>query len=471
MSSIKSPTRELFMDRYELLRELGEGGMGVVCLAYDVELRREVALKRIKGGPNARSLQERFRREYQALAAVDHTGVPAIFHCERPGSREAYFTMEIVKGETLREHMDRGPLAPARALALAIDLGRVLMAVHAAGVVHRDVKPSNVIVEPGGRVRLIDFGACYLSRVYYGQPHLRAVTEEGERWETGDLEFVGTAAYTDPQYFTEGLTSPQSDVFSVCVVLYEMLTGRHLFDHDRMRHRTIQPEEFAPELAPLVAELRRGVSIAFERHTSMEELVRRLEILKATLDRPAGSTIPRPGSARRWVVAGVAAVSFVLGGVAVHLAGTRPDADVLVTAAAATGVEHVRTPAVEDDMSSETPMDGPTDEREPPVEEVAPPLGPEPPPTSSPTLSSRPRRPAVLTWEARARKAEALARRCLEAEGVAPRSLLVTLSPNTPAEVRGVPSDSAHARCIRDALDRVDLRFDKPRRHTFFVTP
>lgn len=473
MTPSETKTKERFLGRYDLIRTLGAGGMGVVYLAYDVELRREVALKRIRSGTKSTSLQERFRREYQALAAVQHTGVPAIFYSGRPVTDDAYFTMEIVKGETLREHMDRGKIAPLRALDLAIDLGRVLMAVHTVGIVHRDVKPSNIILEIGDRLRLIDFGVCYLSGVYYNQPHLRAVTDEGERWGTGDLEFVGTTAYTDPQHVTEGITSPQSDVFSVCVVLYEMIAGRYLFDETTMRHRPIVAEEFAPELAPLVAELQRGIAPTYERHASMEDLVRRLEIVRSSLAATQPTRTTRP---RRWLLASAVAVAFLSGLAVARLMDTRTDA-ALSPDAPNVPVEKsmsLKTYDFQSDVAT-PPDDAPAaaeavaDTR--PPDELAPKSAGDPSPEK--TVLTRPPKPApATTWEARMRKAEASARRCLDAAGVEARPLVVTILPDAPAQVRRVGSDSTHARCIREALDRHDLRVDRDRRqHTFFAKP
>ncbi|WP_434425956.1 serine/threonine-protein kinase [Nannocystis pusilla] len=236
-----------FAERYTLLRTLGAGGMGVVQLAYDRTACRNVAIKRIRPSYADASFTERFRREYRALAAIEHTGVPAIYDIGETSAGEPYFTMQIISGETIRARLNREKtIPPVRALALAIDLGRVLMAVHAAGVIHRDVKPDNVILE-GERVRLIDFGAALLTADYYEQPHLRDVTAVGKRWRTAQVEWIGNAAYMCPQWMNEGKVSPATDVFSVCVVLYEMITGRPLYAREVYRHREIRAEEFAPE--------------------------------------------------------------------------------------------------------------------------------------------------------------------------------------------------------------------------------
>lgn len=283
---------ECFADRYIIARELGHGGMGVVYLACDRELQREVALKKMRW--SGKHAEERFHREYRALAAIRHRGVPTILHSGRSERGEAFFTMELVHGVTLASILQTTAIEPVRALALAIDLGRVLSAVHAAGVVHRDVKPSNIIVEAGDRVRLIDFGASFLTVDYFRKPHLREITATADRFETGEQEWVGTASYTDPECLIEGATTVRSDVFSVCVVLYEMITGRRLYDHATSSFRKIDPREFPGELAALGAELRRGVARpSFERHPSMDDLVRNLEVLRAGLAAPRRRSLGR----------------------------------------------------------------------------------------------------------------------------------------------------------------------------------
>ncbi|MFY0538945.1 serine/threonine-protein kinase [Nannocystis pusilla] len=311
-----------------MIRELGRGGMGVVHLAYDKTFCRNVALKQTKAKRDGHV--ERFRREYRALAAVRHTGVPAIY--DSGDDHGPFFTMEIITGPTIADLVKEARFR-LRALALAIELGRVLMAVHAAGVIHRDVKPANVIVEPGDRVRLIDFGACLLTDQYYKAPHLRDVTAEGERWHTSEHEFIGSIAYVCPQYWTEGLVAPQTDVFSVCVVLYEMLTGRALYS-EAGGFRRITAAEFPSKLAPLVAELEIGLADAEDRHETMADLVRALEIVRSKLAAPR----------RVGIVAVASAASFVLG--AVLAAAVPSERSSKVTAASEAAVPSERSSEV-----------------------------------------------------------------------------------------------------------------------------
>ena len=447
---------KLIAGRYEVIRELGHGGMGVVHLAYDKTFCRNVALKQTKAKRDGHV--ERFRREYRALAAVRHTGVPAIY--DSGDDHGPFFTMEIITGPTIADLVKGGPLPPARALALAIELGRVLMAVHAAGVIHRDVKPANVIVEPGDRVRLIDFGACLLTDQYYKAPHLRDVTAEGERWHTSEHEFIGSIAYVCPQYWTEGLVAPQADVFSVCVVLYEMLTGRALYS-EAGGFRRITAAEFPSKLAPLVAELEIGLADAEDRHETMADLVRALEIVRSKLAAPR----------RVGIVAVASAASFVLGAVLAAAVPSERSSKVAAASDAAVPSERSSEVAAASGATGERSSEvvAASDAADERSSEVAAASAARP---SAPTAASpKPKKPPPpATWDERLSKAETHARRCLEKAGLKVSPRLTTIPAGEPARVRGVASDSREASCIREALDRFGVRVaEGQRQHTFFA--
>lgn len=308
---------KIFDGRYVLLRELGRGGMGAVYVAFDVRQMRRVALKRIepRHGVVTRMFEERFHREVRALAAIKHPGVPALYYDDRAGRRDdgaLFFTMEIVAGERLSGVLARERIAPVRALSLAIDLGRILMAAHEAGVIHRDVKPGNILIEPGDRVRLIDFGACAVLPQFFLREEVEGdkITATTDRWATGDHEAVVTPGYSAPEVGRQEDATVRSDIYSVCAVLYEMIAGRPLFDKHAYCLRTIHPDEFVPELAPLAEVMRLGVSHElWERPHSMAELVQSLEIVRAGLLRA------RVDAVRRWrpVVATAVPASLAAG--------------------------------------------------------------------------------------------------------------------------------------------------------------
>ena len=209
------------ISQYRLLRPLGRGGMGVVYLAQDVELGREVAVKFIHHRREARPADEaRFRREAQAAASLDHPNIGTIYEVgEHEGQR--FLAMAYYDGTTLAQLLAGRPdrrLAVAEAASIAGQLASALAAAHAAGIVHRDLKPENVMVLPDGRVKLLDFG---LARwVDSG-----GVTEEGIA--------MGTAAYMAPEQLQGLHISTAADLWALGMVLYEMLAGRRAFGGER----------------------------------------------------------------------------------------------------------------------------------------------------------------------------------------------------------------------------------------------
>ncbi len=209
------------ISQYRLLRPLGRGGMGVIYLAQDVDLGREVALKFLRHRGKVRPVDEaRFRREAQAAASLDHPNIGTIYEVgEHEGQR--FLAMAYYDGTTLAELLAGRPdrrLPLADAAAIAGQLASALAAAHAAGIVHRDLKPENVMVLPDGRVKLLDFG---LARWIDSG----GVTEEGMA--------MGTAAYMAPEQL-EGLRiSTAADLWALGMILYEMLAGRRAFGGER----------------------------------------------------------------------------------------------------------------------------------------------------------------------------------------------------------------------------------------------
>ena len=269
-----------FGERYIICGELGQGGMGRVRMAFDTESRRRVALKTIHPKyADSPGLKARFRREARALAVIEHTGVPKLHNLG--SSPEPFFTMEIVKGVALA---DEGKIEPLRALTLAIDLAEILAAAHEVGIVHRDVKPDNILIGKGDRVRLLDFGVCLFLPRYHQREQLFPATPPAERYETGEMEMVGTPGYTAPEILAREGASPRSDIYSVCAVLYGMLTGRSLIDRTTSTTRTIDRGEFTPELAAVADLLRSGTAREpCDRPRNMCDLAASLEILRAGL--------------------------------------------------------------------------------------------------------------------------------------------------------------------------------------------
>lgn len=199
--------------QYRIERVLGEGGMGVVYLAEDTRLGRRVALKSIQTRPTGDPLrQERLRREARAAASLSHPGIATVFALEEFGD-ETYLVSEFVTGETLRDELSRGPLQPRAALDAAIDIARALSAAHDRGIVHRDVKPENVMRANGGRMKILDFGLA------------RIAARDASPRLTADGALLGTPSYMSPEQIRGDLVDERSDVFSMGALIHEMITG------------------------------------------------------------------------------------------------------------------------------------------------------------------------------------------------------------------------------------------------------
>ena len=214
---------------YRILGRLGSGGMGEVYLAEDSKLRRNVALKILppERGDSLESC-ERFEREARTLAALNHPNIVTLYSLEE--WRDARFiTMEWVDGRTLREVLNSsGPLPVADLVDIAVQTAEGLAAAHTRQLVHRDLKPQNIMVTAGGRVKILDFGLAK------GLASLRAV-EAGSNAETLFTELtlegalIGTVSYMSPEQVLGKELDSRSDVFSLGAVLYEMATARQAF--------------------------------------------------------------------------------------------------------------------------------------------------------------------------------------------------------------------------------------------------
>jgi eukaryotic-like serine/threonine-protein kinase len=232
-----------FDGRYRVLGRLGVGGMATVYLAEDSSLGRKVALKVMaERYAEDGEFVERFRREAQAAARLNHPNIIAVYDRGEANGRP-YIAMEYLQGRTLKQVIQKeGPLPAERAIAIAMQVLAGLRYAHEHGVVHRDVKPHNVLVGDDGRIKVTDFGIAHA-----GDPQM---TEVGS--------IVGTAQYLSPEQARGRSVGPQTDIYSLGVVLYEMLAGRVPFEGDSSVAIAMQhvSDEAPPlrSLAPLVPE-------------------------------------------------------------------------------------------------------------------------------------------------------------------------------------------------------------------------
>jgi tetratricopeptide (TPR) repeat protein len=296
--------------RYTVLGPLGAGAMGVVYAAYDAELDRGVALKLLYPRADGPALASRLGREARAMARVSHPAVVTVFDVGLIDGRP-FVAMELVRGETLRAWLSRGPRPTAEIVAVFAQCGRGLGAAHAAGLVHRDFKPDNVLVGEDGQAKVTDFG---LARAALPEPPGEgAAPQRVDVTRTGAL--VGTPAYMAPEQLLGQPSDARADQWSFCAALHEALTGERPFsggDLDALRDAAragVAPAPSRAVPAPLRAALRGGLSAdPAARFPRMEDLVAELTAFGA----------PRP--LRRRVIAAAAVLAALVAGAAVALA-------------------------------------------------------------------------------------------------------------------------------------------------------
>lgn len=279
---------EVIADRYRVCRRLGSGGMGVVDLARDLELGRNVALKRLLPGLVESIGLQALREEARALAVLTHPNVVAVY--DLITGPDTILVMEYVEGYPLHRFVHRAQSASAL-LEAVCDAGRGLAAAHRAGLIHRDVKPANILVGRNGRARICDFGLA--------RPRL-----DSTAGETGDLHTLdtgGTPRFMSPEQHAGEQLGSASDQYSLCATAWAVLTGRAPFsgsgqqlEVEKRRGPPTWPAALTPPHPAVPEILRRGLAVRPEtRWTSMDALVEELSF-------PA----PRRGAA--WLGGGLA---------------------------------------------------------------------------------------------------------------------------------------------------------------------
>jgi WD40 repeat protein/serine/threonine protein kinase len=261
---------------YKLLQQIGEGGMGVVWMAEQTQpVQRKVALKIIKAGMDTRQVIARFEAERQALALMDHPNIAKVLDAGATDTGRSYFVMELVKGTSIISYCDEHRLTPRERLELFLPVCQAIQHAHQKGIIHRDIKPSNVLVAPyDGKpvVKVIDFGVAKAT----GQ----RLTEKTLFTQLGAV--VGTLEYMSPEQaeLNNQDIDTRSDIYSLGVLLYQLLTGTTPLSRERLRQaaftemlRIIREEE-PPKPSMRLSSTEELPSISAQRHTEPAKLTK-----------------------------------------------------------------------------------------------------------------------------------------------------------------------------------------------------
>lgn len=298
---------EILDNRYRIIRRLGSGGMADVYLAHDTHLGRDVAIKILyKRYARDDEFVARFRREAQSAAGLNHPHIVSIYdRGEAEGSY--YIAMEYLEGQSLKELIsERGRLEPAQAVTIAEQILQALQFAHEHSVIHRDIKPHNIVINGRGQVKVTDFG---IARA--GSSH--------KMTETGSI--IGTAQYLSPEQAKGKAVEQGSDLYSLGVVLYEMLTGQVPFDGENpvaiaLKHLSDQaapPQELVPEIPDnLNAVVMRALAKdPRDRYRSAEEFMADLERCRNNLPVAAPVVAAGADTARTGVLSPAAAAAMM----------------------------------------------------------------------------------------------------------------------------------------------------------------
>ena len=252
---------------FEVIGAIGAGGMGEVYRAKDTRLGREIALKVLPDAFAADSDRlARFEREAQLLASLNHPNIAAI-HGLEDASGTCALVLELVPGETLADRIAKGPIPLDESLRIAWQITGAVDAAHEQGIIHRDLKPANIKITPDGTVKVLDFGLAKLTEAAGRHPAMpvQTATVTSPAVMTGVGMLLGTAAYMSPEQARGGLTDKRTDIWAFGCIVYEMLTGRRLFDGDTVTDALSNVLTKEPDWAAVPVSIRPLLQSCLER--------------------------------------------------------------------------------------------------------------------------------------------------------------------------------------------------------------
>jgi serine/threonine-protein kinase len=310
---------------YTIERELGRGGMGVVYLGHDPRLDRKVAIKALPEDlADDPERLARLEREAKTLASLNHPNVAGIYGVEEHDGGQ-YLVLEFVEGETLAGRLDRGSLPVDEAIDIAVQIAAGVEAAHDAGVVHRDLKPGNVIVTPDGQAKVLDFGLARVDEAgapASGSSMSPTLTSPAQHSPTIPGVILGTAAYMSPEQARGRPVDKRTDIWSFGVVLFEMLTGLRPFHGETVSdsigailHKPLDLDRLPPAAPPRVRRVIERCRVRDRRERLRDIGDARLELSTSdALPDPERSASGRLGVAAALIVAIVALGVGLLGG-------------------------------------------------------------------------------------------------------------------------------------------------------------
>ena len=295
------------VSHYKILERLGGGGMGVVYKAQDLKLDRPVALKFLPPDLTRDSeAKQRFVHEAKAASALQHNNICVVHDIDETDDGQMFISMEYLEGETLKKKIEQGPLKIDEAIDIAIQVARGLTKAHEHGIVHRDIKPANIMVTSDSVAKIVDFGLAKLSS-------RTMLTKAGST--------MGTAAYMSPEQARGEPADQRTDIWSLAVVLYEMLTGKRPFEaeyENALLYSILnsEPEHLTGLRTGIPMELERIVrkcmaKLPGSRYQHIDEML--VDLRRAQQETPASAEARRKRrNARLFVGAGIGAAALAL---------------------------------------------------------------------------------------------------------------------------------------------------------------